>query len=86
MTEEFYKESYWFHSNEFPEEGEYVIVQIKEINDYSIIVSLLEYNNIEGMITLAEYSWQGKSKYNQQLLLTRKKINKNEVCCVIRVD
>lgn len=56
MAEEFYKETYWFHENEFPEEGEYVIVQIKEINDYSIIVSLLEYNNIEGMITLAEYS------------------------------
>lgn len=47
---------------------------------------MLEYNNIEGMITLAEYSRQGKSKYNQQLLLTRKKINKSEVCCVIRVD
>lgn len=56
MVEEFYKESYRFHEQEFPEEGEYVIVQIKEINDYSIVVALLEYNNLEGMITLAEYS------------------------------
>ena len=27
-----------------------------------------------------------KSKYNQQMLFIRKKINKNDVCCVIRVD
>lgn len=86
MEENQDQKGHLFYEKKFPDEGEYVIVKIREINEYSIIVELLEYNNIEGMITLAEYSRTGKSKYNQQMLLIRKKINKNDVCQVIRVD
>ena len=80
------KKEYRFYENELPEEGDHVMVTIKEVNDYSIVVELLEYQNIEGMIILAEYSNPRRSRYNQGILLARKNINKKDVCYVLRVD
>lgn len=70
-----------FYEKDMPDEGEHVIVTVKEVNDYSIVVELLEYDKIDGMITLAEYSKSRKSRqYNQGILLARKMKNKKDVC------
>jgi translation initiation factor 2 subunit 1 len=58
---------------------------VSSISEHSITVQLLEYNKIEGMITQAEYSKTGRSKYNQGILKL-KKHKKQEICSVIRVD
>ena len=55
------------------------------MSEHSITVQLLEYNRIEGMITQAEYSRTNRSKYNQGILKA-KKIKKQEICNVLRVD
>ncbi len=41
-------------ANKFPEVGEKVIVTVKNVNPYSVIVALDEYNNKEGMIHISE--------------------------------
>ena len=74
-----------FYEKRLPDEGDLVVVTIKEVGEHSITVELLEYNRIEGMITQAEYSRMRKSKYNQGILKA-KKMRKQEVCYVIRVD
>ncbi len=74
-----------FYEKVIPEEGDHVVVTIKEVNEYSIIVELLEYGRIEGMITQAEYSRTRRSKYNQGILKA-KKMKKKDFCQVIRVD
>lgn len=75
-----------FYENEMPEENDHVIIQISRVDQYAVFVELLEYNCIEGMIILAEYSRPTKSRYNQGFLLARKNINKKDVCRVLRVD
>ena len=74
-----------FYNKRLPDEGDLVVVTIKDVGEHSITVELLEYNRIEGMITQAEYSRMRKSKYNQGILKA-KKMRKQEVCYVIRVD
>lgn len=75
-----------FYKKKYPEEGEHVMVMIKDVNDYSITVELLEYGRIEGMIIIAEYSYSKRSRYNKGILVARKNLNKKEICCIIRVD
>lgn len=59
---------------------------VSDVSEHSITVQLLEYNKIEGMITQAEYSrTNGRSRYNQGILKA-KKIKKQEICSVLRVD
>lgn len=74
-----------FYQKRLPDEGDLVVVTIKDVGEHSITVELLEYNRIEGMITQAEYSRMRKTKHNQGILKA-KKIRKQEVCYVIRVD
>lgn len=74
-----------YYKKRLPDEGDLVVVAIKDVGEHSITVELLEYNRIEGMITQAEYSRMRKSKYNQGILKA-KKMKKQEVCYVIRVD
>lgn len=74
-----------FYKKRLPDEGDLVVVAIKDVGEHSITVELLEYNRIEGMITQAEYTRMRKSKYNQGILKA-KKMRKQEVCYVIRVD
>uniref|UniRef100_A0A7S3U8W5 S1 motif domain-containing protein n=1 Tax=Picocystis salinarum TaxID=88271 RepID=A0A7S3U8W5_9CHLO len=44
------------YANRFPEVDDVVMVQVKSIAEMGAYVSLLEYNNIEGMILLSELS------------------------------
>ena len=56
-----------------------------DISDHSITVKLLEYNKKEGMIIQSEYSKTARSKYKQGMLKL-KKLKKQEIFSVIRVD
>lgn len=44
------------YETKFPEVDDVVMVQVKSIAEMGAYVSLLEYNNIEGMILLSELS------------------------------
>lgn len=44
------------YSNQFPEVDDLVMVHVKSVAEMGAYVSLLEYNNIEGMILLSELS------------------------------
>jgi len=57
-------------------------VTIKDVNEYSTIVELLEYNNKEGMITSNEYTRQS----GRAGVIKIRKIGRTEPCVVIRVD
>eukprot|EP00605_Chrysophyceae_sp_TOSAG23-4_P000289 GSChrysophyteH1.ASY1.ANO1.334.1 assembled CDS len=48
-----------FYENVFPEPEEVVIVNVTEIGEMGAYVTLLEYDNIEGMILLSELSQKG---------------------------
>ena len=50
------RESCRFFENEYPEIDEYVMVNVQSIAEMGAYVSLLEYNNKEGMILLSELS------------------------------
>ncbi|KDO33652.1 hypothetical protein SPRG_01613 [Saprolegnia parasitica CBS 223.65] len=45
-----------FYENKYPEIDELVVVNVRSIAEMGAYVSLLEYNNIEGMILLSELS------------------------------
>jgi len=45
-----------FYENVYPQVDEHVIVRVMKIDEYCTYVSLLEYNEIEGMITPNEYT------------------------------
>jgi len=69
------------YENEFPEIDEVVMVQVRSIADMGAYVSLLEYNNIEGMILLSEVSRRRIRSINKLI-----RVGKQEVCMVLRVD
>lgn len=74
-----------FYKKEIPDEGDLTVIKVKEVGEHSITVELLEYGKIEGMITQAEYTKVRRSKFNKGILRA-KKMQKQEVCYVIRVD
>jgi translation initiation factor 2 subunit 1 len=45
-----------FYENKYPKVDELVVVKVEQIVENGAYVSLLEYNNIEGMITPNEYT------------------------------
>ncbi len=45
-----------FYENEFPEAEEVVQVNVTSIEELGAYVTLLEYNNIQGMVVLSELS------------------------------
>ena len=45
-----------------PNKNDLVLAVVSDITEYSISVELLEYDRIEGMITLAEYSKSKRSR------------------------
>jgi translation initiation factor 2 subunit 1 len=72
-----------FYKDKLPQEGEFVKVFIKDVTDSLItIVNLLEYNDIEGIITPNEFSRMPRVKN----MLKLRKNGKMEICMVIRVD
>ena len=70
-----------FYESEFPEADELVVVNVRSIQPMGAYVSLLEYNNIEGMILMSELSRRRIRSVNKLI-----RVGKNEVVMVIRVD
>jgi len=69
------------YENKFPEVDECVMVQVRSIAEMGAYVSLLEYDNIEGMILLSELSRRRIRSINKLI-----RVGKQEVCMVLRVD
>jgi len=70
-----------FYEQKYPDVDELVMVVVKGITDMGAYVSLLEYNNIEGMILLSELS---RRRIRSMTKVTR--IGKQEAVVVLRVD
>ena len=70
-----------FYQNEFPEIESTVMVNVRNIADMGAYVSLLEYNNIEGMILLSELSRRRIRSIHKLI-----RVGRNEVVMVLRVD
>eukprot|EP00920_Eleutheroschizon_duboscqi_P014219 GHVT01033120.1.p1 GENE.GHVT01033120.1~~GHVT01033120.1.p1 ORF type:complete len:135 (+),score=4.34 GHVT01033120.1:154-558(+) len=70
-----------FYEKEFPDVEELVMVKVNRIADLGAYVSLLEYNNMEGMILMSELS---KRRFRSVNKLIR--VGRHEVVLVIRVD
>jgi translation initiation factor 2 subunit 1 len=70
-----------FYRPRFPKVDELVMVQVLHVDHVGANVSLLEYNNIEGLIMLTEMS---RKRIRSVTKLTR--VGRKEVVVVIRVD
>jgi len=71
-----------FYESEYPEVEDTVIVQVKKLDDkIGAYVSLLEYNNKEGFITISEIS---KRRIRSMIKVLR--VGSSEVCQVVSVD
>jgi len=69
------------YENKFPEIDELVMVNVRQIADMGAYVTLLEYNNIEGMILLSELSRRRIRSINKLI-----RVGRNEIVVVLRVD
>jgi len=70
-----------FYEDQYPEIESLVMVNVRHIAEMGAYVSLLEYNNIEGMILLSELSRRRIRSINKLI-----RVNRNEVVMVLRVD
>lgn len=70
-----------FYENRYPEIESVVMVNVRNIADMGAYVSLLEYDNIEGMILLSELSRRRIRSIHKLI-----RVNRNEVVMVLRVD
>ena len=70
-----------FYENKYPEIESVVMVNVRSIADMGAYVSLLEYDNIEGMILLSELSRRRIRSIHRLI-----RVNRNEVVMVLRVD
>jgi len=70
-----------FYENKYPEIESVVMVNVRNIADMGAYVSLLEYDNIEGMILLSELSRRRIRSIHKLI-----RVNRNEVVMVLRVD
>eukprot|EP00128_Syssomonas_multiformis_P003307 Colp12_sorted_trinity150504_noHs@2750 len=70
-----------FYEQKFPEVDDVVMVNVRSIAEMGAYVSLLEYNNIEGMILLSELSRRRIRSINKLI-----RIGRNECVVVLRVD
>jgi translation initiation factor 2 subunit 1 len=70
-----------FYENQYPELEELVMVNVRNIDNVGVYVTLLEYNNIEGMILLSELSRRRIRSVNKLI-----RVGRNEVVSVLRVD
>ncbi|EFA85538.1 eukaryotic translation initiation factor 2 subunit 1 [Heterostelium album PN500] len=69
------------YEKKYPEENELVMVTVTSVGEMGVYVSLLEYNNIEGMILLSEIS---RRRIRSLTKLVR--VGRQEVVVVVRVD
>ncbi|KAJ2063010.1 hypothetical protein GGI17_002053 [Coemansia sp. S146] len=70
-----------FYEAEFPEPDEVVMVKIASINDLGAYVLLEEYNNIQGMISVADLS-RRRIRSVQKLV----RVGRDEAVVTLRVD
>jgi translation initiation factor 2 subunit 1 len=70
-----------FYENKYPEIESVVMVNVRNIADMGAYVSLMEYNDIEGMILLSELSRRRIRSIHKLI-----RVNRNEVVMVLRVD
>lgn len=70
-----------FYEAEYPDVDECVIVLVNNIQEMGAYGTLIEYNNIEGMILLSELSKRRIRSINKLI-----RVGKMEVCMVMRVD
>jgi translation initiation factor 2 subunit 1 len=70
-----------FYENKYPEIESVVMVNVRNIADMGAYVSLMEYDNIEGMILLSELSRRRIRSIHKLI-----RVNRNEVVMVLRVD
>ena len=70
-----------FYEAKYPEIESLVLVNVRTIADMGAYVSLLEYNNIEGLILLSELSRRRIRSINKLI-----RVGRNEVAMVLRVD
>lgn len=70
-----------FYEAQYPEIESLVMVNVRTIADMGAYVSLLEYNNIEGLILLSELSRRRIRSINKLI-----RVGRNEVAMVLRVD
>ena len=70
-----------FYENQYPDPEEVVMCNVTEIGEMGAYVTLLEYDNIEGMILLSELSRRRIRSINKLV-----RVNRTEVVMVIRVD
>jgi len=70
-----------FYAQRYPEVEDVVMVNVRSIAEMGAYVSLLEYNNIEGMILLSELSRRRIRSINKLI-----RVGRNECVVVIRVD
>lgn len=69
------------YESRFPEVDEVVMVNVRQIADMGAYVRLLEYDNIEGMILLAELTRRRIRSIHKLI-----RVGRNEVAVVLRVD
>lgn len=70
-----------FYERKFPNPEELVMVKVQRIAEMGAYVSLLEYNNMEGMILMSELS---KRRFRSVTKLV--KVGRLEAVMVLRVD
>lgn len=70
-----------FYENELPDINDMVIVKVNSIEDMGVYVSLLEYDNIEGMIQMSELSRKRIRSISNII-----RVGTIEICVVLRVD
>lgn len=70
-----------YYEEQYPEIESLVMVTVRHIAEMGAYVSLLEYNNIEGMILLSELSRRRIRSINKLI-----RVGRHEVVMVLRVD
>ena len=70
------------YKNKYPEPNDYVSVVVKESDENGVKVTLIEYDNIEGMLFSQEITKNKKIKKPNLLL----PVGKTEILCVLTVD
>jgi translation initiation factor 2 subunit 1 len=69
------------YESKFPQADDLVLVQVKNVAEMGAYVTLLEYDNIEGMILLSELSRRRIRSINRLI-----RVGRTEVVIVLRVD
>uniref|UniRef100_A0A7S1VRP1 S1 motif domain-containing protein n=1 Tax=Sexangularia sp. CB-2014 TaxID=1486929 RepID=A0A7S1VRP1_9EUKA len=70
-----------FYEEKYPEVDDVVVVEVKSVAEMGAYVTLLEYNNVEGMILLSELSRRRIRSINKLI-----RVGKIEYVVVLRVD